>query len=129
MAKNGFVIVSHSKKIGDGIVDLISEMVTSDEKVTLRSASGTEDGRIGTSATLILEAFNEMDDHQHIFVFYDIGSSKMSAEMAIELFDEDYVQLVDAPIVEGAFAGAVTASVIEDTATILAEIANANNPK
>lgn len=124
MLKNGIVIVSHSVKIGDGIVDLISEMVTSDEMVTFISASGTDDGRIGTSVSLITEAFDRLNDHEHIFVFYDIGSSKMSAEIAIEMQEQDNITLIDAPIVEGAFAGAVTASVTNNYETIVEEIAN-----
>ena len=73
-----------------------------------------------------MEAFEELDDHENILVFYDIGSSKMSAEMAIELSGEENIQLVEAPLVEGSFAGAVTASVTSDYNTILEEIANSN---
>lgn len=127
MSKNGVIIVSHSSKIGEGLVDLIDEMVTGSDKVTVVSASGTEDGRIGTTVSLISEAFDKCKNHENIFVFYDIGSSKMSAEIAIELANQDNIILVEAPIVEGAFAGAITASVTTDYSTILEEIKKSNS--
>lgn len=127
MSKNAIVIVSHSSKIGEGLIDLISEMIQDNSLVSLVSASGTEDDRIGTSATKIMEEFEKLEDHENILVFYDIGSSKMSSEMAIELSGLDNVILIEAPLVEGAFAGAVTASVTTDLETILNEIQNSKN--
>ena len=41
-----FVIVSHSDKLAEGVVDLAGQMA---RDVQLRAAGGTDDGRIGTS--------------------------------------------------------------------------------
>ena len=56
-------------------------------------------------------------------MFYDIGSSEMNVDMAIEMYDGDYrVIKVDAPIVEGSFIAAVRLSVGGTVDDALAEI-------
>lgn len=122
MEKIGIVIVSHSYKIGEGTVDLVSEMLQNDEKIKLINASGTEDRRIGTSTTRILDAFAKCEDCKEVFVFYDIGSAEMSSEIAVEMFDDEKVTLVKAPIVEGAFVASVTALVSTEKNVILEEL-------
>ena len=46
MSDLGIIIVSHSKNIAQGVVDLISEVATD---VAITYVGGTEDGGIGTS--------------------------------------------------------------------------------
>lgn len=117
------LLVSHSKKITDGI----KEMIGVDSSVKLYSLGGTEDGRLGTDAVQIMTAITDSQDCEDIFIFCDIGSAILSAETAMDLVEDEIllekVVLVDAPLVEGAFAAAVQASVDCDKRTILAEIA------
>ncbi|WP_315308266.1 dihydroxyacetone kinase phosphoryl donor subunit DhaM [Pseudoramibacter alactolyticus] len=118
----GILIVSHSEKLAEGIVELISEMAN--DSVVIKQAGGTEDGRLGTDAVRVQAAIESMADCGAILIYCDLGSSIISSEMAIEMLDDDAlrekVQIVDCPIVEGAFTGVVQASLTEDVAEIVA---------
>ncbi|MDE7498468.1 PTS mannose family transporter subunit IIA, partial [Streptococcus agalactiae] len=46
MSDIGIIVVSHSKNIAQGVVDLISEVA---KDVSITYVGGTEDGEIGTS--------------------------------------------------------------------------------
>ena len=62
------------------------------------------------------------------FNFADLGSAVLSSELAFDMLEEDqqkHYHLVDAPLVEGAFASAITAGVSDDLTQILAEAQNA----
>ena len=52
----GFVIVSHSRKLAEGVVELAKMMAPDVPQV---AAGGLEDGSFGTSFERILEAVNE----------------------------------------------------------------------
>lgn len=105
MAKFGVVLVSHSEYIAKGLKELVDEM--NDGSVQVVAAGGADGGRIGTSAIKIQQAIESVEDCGHILIYADLGSSILSAETAMDLIDEDLaekVQIVDAPIVEGALA-------------------------
>ncbi len=98
--------------------------MTKDE-VHIISAAVTSDGRLGTSADLIIEAINELSSCNNILIFTDLGSSIMSSEIAIDLVDDDLKAkciLVDAPIVEGAFVAGVQSMVSDDVNAVLEEV-------
>ncbi len=120
MAKFGVVLVSHSEDITVGLKKLVDEM--NDGSVPVLSAGGADGGRIGTSATRIQEAIESLEDCENILIYADLGSSIMSAETALDLIDDDLaekVKLVDAPLVEGALAGVVQATISEDVDEIV----------
>lgn len=121
--KTGIILVSHSTKIVEGTKDLIDEMISNSENVTLVAAGGTEDGRLGTSATIVLDAIEECKECENILIFYDIGSSKMSSELAIEMSGEleDKIRIMEAPIVEGSFIAAITAANSDDIDFVISE--------
>ena len=106
----GIVIVSHSNKIADGIKDLTDQVASSHKGII--AAGGMEDGSIGTDALRISEAIKEANDGDGVVVLADLGSGIMSAETAIELLEEEHidVRLADAPIVEGAITASITAA-------------------
>ena len=55
-------------------------------------------------------------------IYADMGSSIISAETAIDMLDDDLqerVHMVDCPIVEGAFAGVVQATITDDLEEIM----------
>jgi dihydroxyacetone kinase phosphotransfer subunit len=113
----GLVIVSHSWKIAEGIKDLTDQVAATHKGII--AAGGMEDKSIGTDALRISEAIKQADDGDGVVLLADLGSGIMSAETAIELLEDENinVKLADAPIVEGAIAAAVTAacgSKIED---------------
>jgi phosphoenolpyruvate---glycerone phosphotransferase subunit DhaM len=107
----GLVVVSHSAKIAEGVVELAGQMPGA---VRIWAAGGAADGGIGTDATLIAEAIAAADEGEGVLVLVDLGSAVLSAQLAIdELVDEDTrgrVRIAEAPVVEGAFFAAVQAS-------------------
>lgn len=120
MAKIGVVLVSHSEYIAKGLKDLVNEM--NDGSVPVVAAGGADGGRIGTSAIRIQEAIESLEDCGHILIYADLGSSILSAETAMDIIDEDLadkVQLVDAPLVEGALAGVVQATISDDVDEVI----------
>lgn len=104
MAYAGIVLISHSSKIAEGIKDLITQVMT---EVPIETAGGTEENGIGTSIDKIQAAIRHADMGKGVLLFYDIGSAKMNAEMAMEMADSDDIQLVEAPLVEGSYTAAV----------------------
>ena len=76
----GIVVVSHSQKLAEGVVELASLMAP---ETPMKAAGGMDDGGFGTSFEKITEAIDEV-------------YSK--------------VKMVDCPVTEGAIAAAVVAA-------------------
>ena len=105
----GIVIVSHSAKVAEGIYDLVMQMASENDHII--PAGGLEDGSIGTDAFKIQAAIESADTGDGVAVLADLGGGIMSAEMAIEMLDEDIkVRIADAPVLEGAVSAAVTST-------------------
>ena len=105
----GLVIVSHSAALADGVVELAREM--GGEDVAIEPAGGIEDGAIGTDAERVRLAVERVRSPDGVLILMDLGSALMSAEMAVEMVDQDGgpVVLCGAPLVEGAVAAAARA--------------------
>jgi phosphocarrier protein FPr len=108
------VIVSHSAKLAEGVLELAQQMVQG--QVNLATAGGIDDPEnpIGTDAMKVLEAINTVYDDDGVLVMMDLGSALMSAEMALEFLSPEQqanVYLCEAPLVEGVMAAAVQASI------------------
>ena len=107
----GLVVVSHSAKVAEGVVELAGQM---GHGVRIRAAGGADDGSIGTDPTLIAEAIAAADDGDGVLVLVDLGSAVLSAQVAIdELVEEGArgrVRIAEAPVVEGAVVAAIQAS-------------------
>jgi len=113
-----FVIISHSKKLAEGIVELAAQMA---DKVVLIAAGGSPDGGIGTDVELIKQALDKAKNPDGTVIMADLGSAIMSAEVAMEDF-EGTCKIGDGPIVEGTVMGAVQASLGMDLDTVLGTI-------
>ena len=100
----GLVIVSHSQKLAEGVVELARAMA---DEVRIAAAGGLEDGTLGTSYQRIHDAIEEVYSEDGVAVLMDMGSAVMTAEMVLEDLDKDNVVLVDCPLVEGAVLAAV----------------------
>jgi phosphocarrier protein FPr len=101
----GVVIVSHSAKLAEGVVELV--MQVAQDKVRVAPAGGTSDGGIGTDAFRVLEAIQTVDSEEGVLVLMDLGSAVLSAETAVDFLDEAQrgrVRLCSGPLVEGAVA-------------------------
>jgi dihydroxyacetone kinase phosphotransfer subunit len=108
----GLVIVSHSARLAEGVVELAEQMAQG--KVAIAAAGGTADGTIGTSVDKIVNALRRVSGPDGVLVLLDLGSAVMAAEMAVESFTQDYqgqVLISSAPLVEGAIIAAVEASI------------------
>jgi len=101
----GFVIVSHSQTLADGVVELTKMMA---DGVPIR-AGGLEDGGFGTSYEKIANAIEEIYSDDGVIVLMDMGSAVMTAEMVLEAMPERKLILADCPLVEGAVAATVSA--------------------
>lgn len=103
--KYAILLVSHVEEITDGLIRLLEQVA---EDVTIRTASGTEDGGVGTSFGKISKVLNEIEE-TIVLAFYDLGSAKMNLDMANELSKKSVI-LYDVAFIEGAY---VTASLLQ----------------
>ena len=104
----GIVVVSHSSDIATGTVALAGQMAGPD--VPLEGVGGTADGGLGTDADRIEAALDAADQGDGVIVLGDLGSAILTVRSVLEDREDDGVRLVDAPLVEGAIAAAVSAS-------------------
>ena len=105
------MVVSHSVKVAEGVVELAAEMAG---EVRVVAAGGTDSGEVGTSAPRIAAAIEQADEGDGVLVLVDLGSAVLSAQMAIEeLLGDDLrsrVRISEGPVVEGTVIAAVQAS-------------------
>ena len=107
----GLVIVSHSAQLAAGVVELAGQMTQG--KTPIAAAGGAIDDILGTSADKILAAIQSVDGPDGVLVLLDLGSAILSTEMALEMLSDeqrDRIRLSYAPMVEGAVAAALEAS-------------------
>ena len=122
----GLVIVSHIEKVAQGVVELCRQMAA---EVPMAAAGGLPDGGIGTDFQRIYDAVEQVAGDDGVALFFDLGSALMTAEMVLEEFPDKKIQLVDAPILEGAVAAAVTAAGLPLDAVVEAARDAAQTPK
>jgi phosphoenolpyruvate---glycerone phosphotransferase subunit DhaM len=116
----GIVLVSHSAAIAEGLAALAGEVAGPD--VLIVPAGGGPDGTLGTDGALVERAIHEASSGAGVAVLADLGSAILSvkAVLADGGVDDIDVRLVDAPLVEGAVAAAVTASIGADLDAVAA---------
>lgn len=102
------VIVSHSELIAKGIKEMIAQI---SDDIVVEVAGGTSSGEIGTSLNKITKAIENASSEKGVVIFYDIGSAKMNVQLALEVNTYENVEIIDAPLVEGAYIAAVKASI------------------
>ena len=111
----GIVIVSHSGKLADGVLDATKIMA---DGCPVAMAGGTDDGGYGTSYEKIRNAVDEVYSEDGVIVLVDMGSAVMTAEMVIEDSGYSNVLLLDCPIAEGAIAASVSSLCGDDLETV-----------
>jgi len=122
----GIVIVSHSQKLAEGVVE-ISRMMA--ETAPLAAAGGLEDGTLGTSYDKICAAVEKVYSSDGVIVLMDMGSAVMTTEMVLEDLDKPNVKMLDCPLVEGAVLAAVEAAGGRSLEEISERIAEARTTK
>jgi phosphoenolpyruvate---glycerone phosphotransferase subunit DhaM len=104
----GIVVVSHSSELARGLAQLAGQMASSG--VRIEHAGGTADGELGTDEGRIREAIGRADQGEGVAILGDLGSAILTIRHILDSRANGEVKLIDAPIVEGAVAAAVTAS-------------------
>lgn len=101
----GIVLISHSFDLVKGLRELVSQV---QPHVPIAIAGGTDDGGIGTNSAKIKAAIEEVASEAGVVVLFDLGSALINAELAVqELEGKADVRIVDAPLVEGAYAAVI----------------------
>ena len=99
----GIVVVSHSQKLAEGVVELASLMAP---ETPMKAAGGMDDGGFGTSFEKITEAVEEVYSEDGVAIFMDLGSAVMTTEMVLESMEDRKIKMVDCPVAEGTIAAA-----------------------
>jgi phosphoenolpyruvate---glycerone phosphotransferase subunit DhaM len=114
-ARVGIVVVSHSARLADGVVEVAAQMAG--EGLALIAAGGGPDGTLGTDAERISRAIANADSGAGVVVVADLGSAILATETALEMLGPEIserVRISSGPIVEGAVVAAVQASIGQD---------------
>ena len=103
------LIASHSKKLAEGLREILIQMAPN---VNILVSGGDKDGNIGSNFNEINQIINEYST-DGLVIFFDLGSSMMNCQMAIDMLDDkkkSKVYLAGTPIVETSVQIAVEAS-------------------
>ncbi len=102
----GILLVSHSKRLAEGLAELIQALAGN--TLTVGTVGGQE--TLGVDATMVVSEFEQLKAQgcEAILVFGDLGSAFIAAETARDLFvDAGDIRVADAPFVEGSVAAAM----------------------
>ena len=126
MSGVGLLIVSHSRKVAEGVRELAEQV--SQGHVPIAAVGGMADGSLGTNADDIRAAAEQLvaASVDGVAVLLDLGSAVMSTELALEGFDTPH-RICNAPLVEGAIVAAVEASIGSDLAATAAAAEGASS--
>src|SRR5829696_1478763 len=98
------------------------------KQIRIAIAAGLDDTTFGTDAAQIVDAISAADQGVGVVVLMDLGSAVLSAELSLELLDDDVrerVVLCPAPLVEGLVVAAVAAASGASSDEVAAEAAGA----
>ncbi len=112
----GIVIVAHSQELAQGVCAVARQMSARSD-LPIAAAGGLEDGSLGTSFDRIQQALESVYSDDGVLVLMDLGSAVMTTQMVVEMLpreQQERVLLSNAPLVEGAIAAAVSASLGDD---------------
>lgn len=113
------LIVSHEKKIVEGIENLILQM---SPDVDLNISGGTANGEIGTDVMDIIDKITECK-YDDVCLFFDLGSGYLSSKMAVDLYEgTKNVEFMEYPLVEGAFVASICAGANQSITQIHEEL-------
>ena len=123
----GIVVVSHSRALARAATELAAQMLHG-VRPPIALAAGLDETTLGTDAVQVKDAIEKVDSGDGVVVLLDLGSAVLSAELALDLLDDDVrerVVLSPAPLVEGLVAAVVTAAGGATADEIAAEAAGA----
>lgn len=106
----GIVIVSHSRKLAEGLRELAQQMVEGKAAIALAAGTDDPDSPLGSNAQQIFQAIESVYSEDGVVVFMDLGSAILSAETALDFFprhQKENIHLCEAALVEGVLSAAV----------------------
>jgi PTS hybrid protein len=101
------LLLSHSPKIVEGAKELALQM---GGEANIIAVGGTKAGALGADYDRTFAAMNEAAEQGEVIVLADLGSARLTGQMAQEALDSvlrEKVFLCDAAIVEGALIAAI----------------------
>ena len=103
------VLVAHSQRLLDAMVEMVAGTISG--APACHTAGGTDDGRMGTSLRLVVDACRAAlsSASASALVLYDAGSAWLTIELALEELshaERDRILVSHAPLVEGTLAPA-----------------------
>lgn len=104
------LLASHSKKVAEGLREILVQMAPD---INIQVSGGDNEGNIGSNFEEINEIINKYSTDDGLVIFFDLGSSMLNCQMAIDMLDEEKkskVYLSGTPIVETSVQVAVNAS-------------------
>ncbi len=128
----GLVIVSHSAKLAEGVIELLREAAGPDIKIAPAGGMDLPGQPLGTDAILICQAIERVYSPDGVVVLVDVGSAILSTELALDLLDpaqRNQVTIAPAPLVEGGLAAAVQARLGRSRDAVVAEARTALDAK
>ncbi|RLE77478.1 MAG: PTS mannose transporter subunit IID [Thermoprotei archaeon] len=126
----GIVIISHSKKLAEGVKELVEQMVKGDVKIEAVGGVAVDPNALGTDPIRVKEAIMKVMDEQGVLILGDFGSAILSARVALNMIPPEIrskIAIANAPLVEGAFVAAVEASTGENLETVKKAAEEARN--
>jgi len=101
------LLLSHSQKIVEGAKELALQM---GGEANIIAVGGTKTGALGADYDRTFAAMNEAAEQGEVIVLADLGSARLTGQMAQEALNSalrEKVFLCDAAIVEGALIAAI----------------------
>lgn len=123
------LLLSHSPKIVEGSRDLALQMGGDANIVTV---GGTKDGDLGADYDRTFEAMKKAAEQGEVVVLADLGSARLTGQMAREALDnelQERVFLCDAALVEGALIAAIAIAAGQSAAETLDQLKEYLLPK
>lgn len=128
----GLVFVSHSRALALALRDLVQQVTSGGALIAIAAGTGPDKSEFGTDAIEISEAIQSVYTPDGVLILMDLGSAVLSAQVAVELLPPEMqgnIQFCSAPLVEGAIAAAVQASLDSNLETTCREAQSALLPK
>jgi len=105
--KVGIVVVSHSREVAKGTIDMVRQMVG--DEIPMAYSDGNAEDELDTNIASIIEAIKKAWSPRGVAILVDLGGAETNSEMAVEMLPADWrdkVVVCNAPIVEGAVMAA-----------------------
>ncbi|MGB9673103.1 MAG: phosphoenolpyruvate--protein phosphotransferase [Anaerolineales bacterium] len=126
------VIVSHSRTLAQALADLARQVAPAQVSIAIAGGAGNAHQEFGSDALDIMNAIQSVYQDEGVLVLTDLGSTILSAEMAVEFLpveQQGKIRLCAAALVEGTIAAAVQAGLGQPLDIVEQEAMQALQPK